>query len=73
LDTFSSPPFLNYLADELHLSPHYLCDMLRALTGQNAQQHIHNKAIEKAKAALSTTTLSIAEKCSPMESRQSFN
>jgi AraC family transcriptional regulator, transcriptional activator of pobA len=54
-------PSVQYLADELHLSPHYLSDMLRALTGQNAQQHIHNKVIEKAKAALSTTTLSIAE------------
>lgn len=32
--------------------------MLRSLTGQNAQQHIHSKLIEKAKEELSTTNLS---------------
>ncbi len=35
--------------------------MLRSLTGQNAQQHIHNKLIEKAKEKLSTTSLSVSE------------
>jgi AraC family transcriptional activator of pobA len=35
--------------------------MLRSLTGQNAQQHIHNKLIEKAKEKLSTTNLSVSE------------
>jgi AraC family transcriptional regulator, transcriptional activator of pobA len=35
--------------------------MLRSLTGQNAQQHIHNKLIEKAKEKISTTTLTIGE------------
>ncbi len=36
-------------------------DMLRSLTGQNAQQHIHGKLIEKAKEKLSTTELSVSE------------
>ena len=54
-------PTVQYLADNLHLSPSYLSDMLRALTGQNAQQHIHDKLIEKAKEKLSTTTLSVSE------------
>ena len=31
------------------------------LTGQNTQQHIHDKLIEKAKERLSTTHLSVAE------------
>ncbi|RYZ57283.1 MAG: AraC family transcriptional regulator, partial [Chitinophagaceae bacterium] len=31
------------VAAELHLSPNYLGDMLRTATGQNAQQHIHEK------------------------------
>jgi AraC-like DNA-binding protein len=31
---------------------------LRELTGQNAQQHIHNTLIDKAKELLSTTALS---------------
>ena len=54
-------PTVQYLAEQLHLSPHYLSDMLRSLTGQNAQQHIHLKLIEKAKERLSTTNLSISE------------
>jgi AraC-like DNA-binding protein len=35
--------------------------MLRSCTGQNAQQHIHNKLIEKAKEILSTSNLSVSE------------
>ena len=35
--------------------------MLRSLTGQNAQQHIHNNLIEKAKERLSTSQASISE------------
>ena len=54
-------PTVQYLADTLNLSPGYLSDLLRNLTGQNAQQHIHNKLIEKAKVQLSTTHLTISE------------
>ncbi|MCL4638486.1 MULTISPECIES: helix-turn-helix domain-containing protein [Olivibacter] len=54
-------PTVSYLAEKLHLSPSYLSDMLRSLTGQNAQQHIHTKVIEKAKEKLSTTNLSVSE------------
>lgn len=54
-------PTVEYVAGELNVSPHYLSDMLRSLTGQNAQQHIQQKLIEKAKAMLSTTTLSVGE------------
>lgn len=54
-------PTVEYLAAQLHLSPRYLSDMLRSLTGQNAQQHIHEKLIEKAKEKLSTTSLSVSE------------
>lgn len=54
-------PTVQYLAENLRLSPSYLSDMLRALTGQNAQQHIHDKLIEKAKEKLSTTMLSVSE------------
>jgi AraC family transcriptional activator of pobA len=35
--------------------------MLRQITGQNTQQHIHNKILEKAKEKLSTTNLSVSE------------
>jgi AraC family transcriptional activator of pobA len=54
-------PTVAYLAEQLNLSPSYLSDMLRSLTGQNAQQHIHDKLIGKAKEILSTTTLSVSE------------
>lgn len=54
-------PTVHFLADKLNMSPSYLSDMLRSLTGQNTQQHIHDKLIEKAKEKLSTTTLSISE------------
>ncbi len=54
-------PTVDYLAGQLNLSPHYLSDMLRSLTGQSAQQHIHDKLIQKARDYLSTTSLSVAE------------
>ncbi len=52
---------VQYFADQLHLSPNYLSDMLRITTGQSAQNHIQNKVIEKAKLLLSTSNLSVAE------------
>jgi AraC family transcriptional regulator, transcriptional activator of pobA len=54
-------PTVHYLAESLNITPSYLSDMLRSLTGQNAQQHIHNKLIEKAKERLSTTSLTVSE------------
>jgi AraC family transcriptional activator of pobA len=52
---------VEYLAQHLNLSPRYLSDMLRSLTGQNAQQHIHERLIEKAKEYLSVSHLTVAE------------
>lgn len=49
------------LATELNVSSSYLSDMLRNLTGQNTQQHIHEKLIEKAKGILTTTNLTVSE------------
>lgn len=68
-------PTVDYLATELSLSPRYLSDMLRSLTGQNAQQLIHEKLIEKAKDYLTTTQLSVAEIAYQLgfEYPQSFN
>ena len=54
-------PSVQYLSEQLNVSPNYLSDMLRSLTGQTTQEHIHNKLIEKAKDTLSTTNLSISE------------
>ena len=54
-------PTVQYVATSLNVSPGYLSSLLRVLTGQNTQQHIHQKLIEKAKEKLSTTNLSISE------------
>jgi len=54
-------PTVQYIAGNLNISPSYLSDMLRSLTGQNAQHLIHHKLIEKAKEKLSTTSLSVSE------------
>lgn len=54
-------PTVQYIAEQLTLSPKYLSSLLRVLTGQSTQQHIHDKLIEKAKEKLSTTELSVSE------------
>ncbi|NLR67340.1 helix-turn-helix transcriptional regulator [Chitinophaga varians] len=66
---------VEYLAGKLNVSPRYLSDMLRSHTGQNAQQHIHDKLIDKAKEYLTTTNLSVSEIAYQLgfEHSQSFN
>jgi len=54
-------PTVQWVADQLHLSPNYLSDMLRVQTGQTTQQHIQNRVIEKAKELLSVTGMSVSE------------
>ena len=54
-------PTVTYIAEKLNISPGYLGGLLKVLTGQNTQQHIHQKLIEKAKEKLSTTNLSVSE------------
>lgn len=49
------------IAGLMNLSPNYLSDLLRMHTGQNTQQHIHQRLIEKAKEKLSATNLSVSE------------
>jgi len=52
---------VHHIAAKMNLSPNYLSDLLRIHTGQNTQQHIHEKLIAKAKEKLSTTNLSVSE------------
>ena len=54
-------PTVQFIADALNISPTYLSALLKALTGQSTQQHIHNRVIEKAKEKLSVTDLSVSE------------
>ncbi|WP_262497421.1 helix-turn-helix domain-containing protein [Mucilaginibacter auburnensis] len=63
------------VAAYLQVSQRYLSDMLRAITGKTTQQHIHLVLIEKAKALLNQTDLTIAEIAYQLgfEHPQSFN
>ncbi len=54
-------PTVHLIAEHLNVSPNYLGSLLKVLTGQSTQQHIHDKLIEKAKEKLSTTNLSVGE------------
>jgi AraC family transcriptional activator of pobA len=54
-------PSVSYIAETLHISPGYLSGLLKSLTGQSTQQHLHDKLIELAKEKLSTTSLSVSE------------
>jgi AraC-like DNA-binding protein len=68
-------PTVEYFANKLNLSAHYLSDLLHSLSGQTAQQHIHEKLIEKAKEYLTLSNLSVAEIAYQLgfEYPQSFN
>ncbi len=68
-------PTVKYVSQSLNLTTDYLSSMLKSLTGQTTQQHIHNKIIEKAKVKLSTTNLSVSEIAYELgfEHPQSFN
>ena len=52
---------VHQVAEAMNISPNYLSDLLRIQTGQNTQQHIHEKLISKAKEKLSITELSVSE------------
>jgi AraC-like DNA-binding protein len=54
-------PTVQYITETLNVSPGYLSGLLKVLTGQSTQQHIHEKLIQKAKEKLSTTDLSVSE------------
>jgi AraC family transcriptional activator of pobA len=54
-------PTVQYVSETLSVSPGYLSGVLKSLTGQSTQQHIHDKLIEKAKEKLSTTDLTVGE------------
>jgi AraC-like DNA-binding protein len=59
--THKGLPTVQYVSDKLNMSVSYLSRLLKTLTGQSTQQHIHDKLIEKAKEKLSTTELSVSE------------
>jgi AraC family transcriptional regulator, transcriptional activator of pobA len=54
-------PTVQYVSGKLNLSTKYLSSLLKQLTGQTTQQHIHEQLIAKAKEKLSGTDLSVSE------------
>ncbi len=68
-------PSVQYFSERLNVSSNYLSDMLKTLTGQSTQQHIHNKIIEHAKLKLTNTNLTVSEIAYHLgfEHSQSFN
>lgn len=68
-------PSVEFVAEKLNVSQNYLSGLLKSLTGQSTQQHIHEKLIAKAKEKLSTTSLSVSEIAYELgfEHPQSFN
>ncbi|QJD97338.1 helix-turn-helix transcriptional regulator [Mucilaginibacter robiniae] len=54
-------PSVQDIAEALNASPKYLSSVLKVLTGQTAQQHIHEKLLDKAKEKLTTSEASVSE------------
>ncbi len=54
-------PTVQFISENLNISPSYLRGLLKTLTGLSTQQYIHEKLIEKAKERLSTSDLSVSE------------
>lgn len=59
--SMNGQPSVNLLADEVHLSPNYLSDLLLKEVGHSAKDHINAFLVSKAKTALLTTDLSISQ------------
>jgi len=54
-------PSVKYFAEQLHLSPNYLSDMLKKETGKNGTEHIQLHVIDLAKDKLLSSTVSVSE------------
>jgi len=72
---FNGQPSVKLISEQMNISPNYLSDLLRNMTGQNTQQHIQKRVIKKAKHFLLTTDLSVSEVAYKLgfEHTQSFN
>ena len=54
-------PTVQFIAETLNVSASYLSELLKVLTGQTTQQHIHARLIDKAKQLLLSTSLTVNE------------
>lgn len=60
-DSHSPMPNVTIIAEKLNMTPNYMSDMLKELTGRTTQQLIHDKVIERAQHLLLSTEWSVAE------------
>ncbi|GAB3915208.1 hypothetical protein GCM10028803_61760 [Larkinella knui] len=67
-DYFAQPTLINtglpsvaYFAEQMHLSPNYLSDLLHRFTGKTTQEYIHLQVVDKAKSLLWSTDQSVSE------------
>lgn len=61
MTSLNGQPTVAWCAEQFHLSPNYFGDMVKRQTHITAQEYIHGKLIEKAKAMLRHSSLSIGE------------
>ncbi len=54
-------PTVQYISEQLNISPNYLSRLLNTLTGQSTKQFIQDKLIDLAKEKLSTSESSVSE------------
>lgn len=54
-------PKVKYFSEKLNLSPNYLSDLLNKFTGKSTQEYIHLQLVDKAKALLWGTDMTIGE------------
>lgn len=54
-------PFVQYFADQLHLSANYFGDLVKKETGKTPQEHIQLKLVDKTKDLFCATNKSISE------------
>jgi AraC family transcriptional regulator, transcriptional activator of pobA len=54
-------PTVEYFADQLHLSPGYLTDLLKQETGRTTKEHVQLRLIEEAKHRLLNSQQSVSE------------
>lgn len=57
----SGVPSVQYLAEQVHLSAHYLSDLLKKETGRSAKEHVNDFVVEKAKNLLLGSNDSVSE------------
>lgn len=54
-------PSVKYFAEQVHLSPNYLGDLLKKETGRNVKDHVNHAVVDKAKTLLLNSDQSVSE------------